>query len=73
MKNLFENSKTELDLTSIGKILSTGAAAGIAIANLVGKRSNVGGIIGTSICLLIGGVLVAIEKDESSHNFKNNQ
>ena len=72
MKNPFKKSNTELNLSSVGKILSSGAAAGMAIVSFAGKKGNVGGIIGASLSLMIGGLLVAMEEDESSHNYKNN-
>jgi len=64
MKNPFKKTDTTLDLNSVGKVLSTGAAAGIAIASFAGKKGNVGGVIGAGLSLLIGGILVAVEKDE---------
>ena len=73
MKNPFKKSNTSLDLNNVGKILSTGAGAGMAIASFAGKKANVGGIIGAGLSLLIGGLLVAMEEDDLSHNFKNNQ
>ncbi len=72
MKNPFKNSKTELDIYGMGEILTAGAAAGIAIASFAGKKSNVGGIIGAGLSLLIGGLLVAMDEDNSKHNNNNN-
>ena len=71
MKNPFKKSNTDLDLSSAGKILSAGAAAGMAIASFAGKKENVGGIIGAGLSLVIGGLLVAFEEEESEHNFNN--
>jgi hypothetical protein len=73
MKNLFNKSNTALDLNNVGKILSTGAAAGIAIASFAGKKANLGGIIGAGLSLLIGGLLVALQDDDLSRNSNNNQ
>jgi hypothetical protein len=73
MKNPFKKSNTELDLSNVGNILSTGAAAGMAIASFAGKKGNVGGIIGAGLSLLIGGLIVAMGEDETEHEFKNNQ
>lgn len=65
MKNLFKNSKSELDLTNVSELIAVGAAAGMAIAKFAGKKENVGGIIGAGFSLLIGGLIVALD-DESS-------
>lgn len=73
MKNPFKKSNTALDLNNVGKILSTGAAAGMAIASFAGKKTNAGGIIGAGLSLLIGGLLVALQDDDLSRNSKNNQ
>ena len=73
MKNPFKKSNTELDLSSVGKILSSGAAAGMSIASFAGKKGNIGGIIGAGLSLLIGGLLVAMKDEEPKHNFNNNQ
>ena len=72
MKNPFKKSNTALDLNNVGKILSTVAAAGMAIASFAGKKANVGGIIGAGLSLLIGGLLVAMEEEEPNHNSNNN-
>lgn len=73
MKNPFKKSNTELDLNNVGKILSTGAAAGMAIASFAGKKGTIGGIIGAGLSLLIGGLLVALQEDDLSHNSNNNK
>ena len=73
MKNPFKKSNTALDLNNVGKILSTGAAAGMAIASFAGKKANVGGIIGAGLSLLIGGLLVALQGDDLNRNLNNNQ
>ena len=73
MKNPFKKSNTALDLNNVGKILSTGAAAGMAIASFAGKKGNVGGIIGAGLSLLIGGLLVALQEDDLSRNINDNQ
>ncbi len=73
MKNPFKKSNTALDLNNVGKILSPGAAAGMAIASFAGKKANVGGIIGAGLSLLIGGLLVALQDDDFSRNSNNNQ
>ena len=72
MKNPFKKSDTALDLNNVGKILSTGAAAGMAIASFAGKKANVGGIIGAGLSLLIGGLLVALQDDDLGRNSNNN-
>lgn len=71
MKNPFKKSTTALDLNSVGKILSTGAATGMAIASFAGKKENIGGIIGAGLSLLIGGLLVAMEDDEPKNSYTN--
>ena len=61
MKNLFKNSKPELDLTNVAEILAAGAAAGMAITAFAGKKGNVVGIIGAGFSLLIGGLIIALD------------
>lgn len=73
MKNPFKKSNTELDLSNVGKILSTGAATGMAIASFAGKKGTTGGIIGAGLSLLIGGLLVALQGDDLNRNLNNNQ
>lgn len=73
MKNPFKKSNTALDLNNVGKILSTGTAAGMAIASFAGKKANVGGIIGAGLSLIIGGLLVAVQEDDLSRNSINKQ
>ena len=73
MKNPFKKSEAELDISNVGKILSTGAAAGMAIASFAGKKGNVGGIIGAGLSLFIGGLLVALQEDDLSRNINDNQ
>jgi len=73
MKNLFKKQNTELDFGSLSTILSSGAAAGMAIANYAGKNPKTGGMIGAGLSLLIGGLLVAMEEDQTSNKFSNNQ
>ena len=72
MKNLFKKQNTEMDFSSLSTILTSGAAAGMAIASFAGKKGNVGGIIGAGLSLLIGGLLVAMEEEEPNHNSNNN-
>jgi hypothetical protein len=71
MKNPFKKSNTELDIDGVGKILTSGAAAGMAIAAFAGKKSNIGGIIGAGLSLLVTGLLVSMDEDNSKHNFNN--
>ena len=72
MKNPFKKTNTALDFSNVGNILSSGAAAGMAIASFAGKKGNVGGIIGAGLSLLIGGLLVALQDDDLSRNSNNN-
>ena len=71
MKNLFKNSKSELDLTNVAEILAAGAAAGMAISTFAGKKGNVGGIIGAGFSLLIGGLIIAMDEDSSKKKSDN--
>jgi hypothetical protein len=72
MKNPFKKSNTELDINGVGKILTSGAAAGIAIAAFVGKNGKTAGMIGAGLSLLVTGLLVAMDEDNSKHNYNNN-
>lgn len=63
MKNPFKKQSSQLDLNGVGKILTSGAAAGMAIAQFAGKKGNVGGIIGAGISLFISGIFLAMEED----------
>ena len=72
MKNPFKKSNTELDINGVGKILTSGAAAGMAIASFVGKSGKTAGMIGAGLSLLVTGLLVAMEEDNSKQNFNNN-
>lgn len=56
----------------MGKILKSGAAAGIAIAAFVGKNGKTAGMIGAGLSLLVTGLLVAMDEDNSKHNYNNN-
>lgn len=71
MKNPFKKSSNELDLSNVGKILSTGAAAGMTIASFTGKKGNVGGIIGAGISLLVTGLIIAFSDDCTQETFDN--
>jgi hypothetical protein len=66
MKNPFKKQNTELDFGSLSAILSSGAAAGMAIANHLGKKPQTGGIIGVGLSLLVTGLLTALEDETSS-------
>ena len=67
MKNPFKKQNTELDFSSLSTILTSGAAAGIAIANHLGKNPQTGGIIGVGLSLLVTGLMTALE-DEASNS-----
>lgn len=73
MKNPFKKSNTELDINGVGKILISGATAGIAIASFAGKNGKTAGMIGAGFSLLVTGLLVAMDEDTSKHNFNNNK
>ena len=63
MKNLFKKQNTEMDFSSLSTILTTGAVAGIAIANHLGKNHQTGGMIGVGFSLLVTGLMTALEDD----------
>ncbi|HRA71473.1 MAG TPA: hypothetical protein PLB11_01455 [Flavobacterium sp.] len=67
MKNPFKKQNTELDFSSLSTILTSGAAAGMAIANHLGKNPQTGGIIGVGLSLLVTGLMTALE-DEASNS-----
>lgn len=66
MNNPFKKEKAELDFSSLSTILSSGAAAGMAIANHLGKNPQTGGIIGVGLSLLITGLMTALEDDSTT-------
>ena len=61
MKNLFKKQNTEMDFSSLSAILTSGTAAGMAIANYVGKRPKTGAIIGTGLSLLVTGLIIVLD------------
>ena len=67
MKNPFKKQNSELDFSSLSTILTSGAAAGMAIANHLGKNPQTGGIVGVGLSLLITGLMTALE-DETSNS-----
>lgn len=67
MKNPFKKQNSELDFSSLSTILTSGAAAGMAIANHLGKNPQTGGIIGVGLSLLVTGLMTALE-DEASNS-----
>ena len=71
MKNLFKKQNTEMDFSSLSTILTSGAAAGMAIANHLGKNSQTGGIIGVGLSLLVTGLITALEDETLSENSKS--
>lgn len=71
MKNLFKKQTTELDFSSLSTILTSGAAAGMAIANYAGKNPKTGGIIGVGLSLLVTGLITAMDEDVPAKNFNN--
>jgi hypothetical protein len=66
MKNLFKKKNTEMDFSNLSAILTSGAAAGMAIANNLGKNPQTGGIIGVGLSLLVTGLMTALEDETSS-------
>jgi hypothetical protein len=71
MKNLFKKQNTELDISSLSAILSSGAAAGMAIANHLGKNPQTGGIIGVGLSLLVTGLMTSLEDETSPSDSKS--
>jgi hypothetical protein len=71
MKNPFKKQNTELDFSSLSAILTSGAAAGMAIANHLGKNPQTGGVIGVGLSLLITGLMTALEDETSPSNSKS--
>ena len=71
MKNLLKKQSTEMDFSSLTTILTTGAAAGIAIANHLGKNPQTGGIIGVGLSLLVTGLMTYLEDETSPSDSKS--
>ena len=71
MKNLFKKQNTEMDFSSLSAILTSGAAAGMAIANHLGKNPQTGGIIGVGLSLLVTGLMTAMDDDVPAKNSNN--
>ena len=71
MKNPFKKQNTELDFSSLSAILTSGAAAGMAIANHLGKNPQTGGIIGVGLSLLVTGLMTALEDESATSNSKS--
>lgn len=71
MKNLFKKQNTEMDFSSLSTILTSGAAAGMAIANHLGKNPQTGGLIGVGLSLLVTGLMTALEDEVSQPDSKN--
>lgn len=68
MKNFFNKKNSEIELSSLSSIVTSGATVGVSIANYVGKNAKTGGIIGVGFSLLITGLLESV-KDESTTNY----
>jgi len=71
MKNLFKKQNAEMDFSSLSTILTSGAAAGMAIANHMGKNPQIGGLIGVGLSLLVTGLMTALEDEISYDDSKN--
>ncbi len=65
MKNLFKKEKTALALGDLSSLLTSGAAAGMTVAKYAGKDPKIGGIIGSGLSLLVTGLLMAIDDNDS--------
>lgn len=66
MENIETKKTTELDFGNVSAILSTGAAAGKAIAKFASKSEQIGGMIGGGLSLLATGLIVGLDKDTSA-------
>jgi hypothetical protein len=71
MKNLFNKQKTEMEFNSLGVILSTSVAAGVAIAKYSGKNPKTAGIISAGLSLLVTGLITAMDEEVPNHNSNN--
>ncbi|MBJ2124849.1 hypothetical protein [Flavobacterium sp. IB48] len=71
MKNLLKNKNTEMNFSNLTPILTSGAAAGMAIANHLGKNAQTGGIIGVGLSLLVTGIITALDDEVANPNTKN--
>lgn len=70
MKNLFKKQNTEMDFSALSTILTSGAAAGMAIANHFGKNPQTGGLIGVGLSLLVTGLIAALDEETIVDNSK---
>ena len=71
MKNLFKKQNTVMVFSSLSAILTSGAAAGMAIANHLGKNPQTGGLIGVGLSLLVTGLMTALENEVSHPDSKS--
>ncbi|MFD2941966.1 hypothetical protein [Flavobacterium notoginsengisoli] len=71
MKNLFKKQNTEMDFSNLTPIITSGATAGIAIANHLGKNPQTGGLIGVGLSLLVTGLITALDEETLVENSKN--
>ena len=65
MENPFKKQNTELDLSNLNPILSSGVAVGVAIANYNGKNPKTAGIIGAGLSLLITCLIEAAQSESN--------
>ena len=70
MKKLFKKQKEQLDFSSLNPILTSRAAVGVAIANHVGSKPQIGGTIGVGFALLVTGLIEATKDDTSKNKIK---
>lgn len=68
MKNLFKKKNSEIDLSSLSSIVTSGATVGATIADYIGKNPKIGATIGVGLSLLVTGLLESIN-DESTINY----
>lgn len=71
MENLFKKQNTEMDFSGLSTILTSGVAAGMAIANHLGKNPQTGGLIGVGLSLLVTGLITALEDEVFIPDSKN--
>ena len=70
MINFFKKKNSEIGLSSLSSIVTSGATVGVSIANYVGKNAKTGGIIGVRFSLLISGLLESVNEKSTTNYSK---
>ena len=60
-----------MDFSNLTPIITSGAAAGMAIANHLDKNPQTGGLIGVGLSLLVTGLITALDEETFVENSKN--